>query len=114
MLSGSLENYKNEVDISQKLYKKFLAAEERREKEGLETRPHQEADSWFDQLQVEFAQIFDLNFDPENPDNEFSKIFGLFRDKIVKSMTEKSLFLNVPLKLEIWEFIQANRKVFKC
>ena len=56
---------------------------------------------WEEQLKAEFRQIFDQLDD---------KVYGLFKAKI----GEKSLFLNVDLKLEIFTFILAQEKVYKC
>ena len=50
---------------------------------------------------AEFRQIFDQLDD---------KVYGLFKHKI----GDESLFLNVELKNEIFTFILAQDKVYKC
>jgi len=76
-----------------------------------------EPPAWEQQLKFEFNLIFELEGDsPENA----AKYFAIFQPKIQKSMTTQnkvaplSLFKNIPLKLEIFEFIQAQRKIYKC
>ena len=56
---------------------------------------------WEEQLMAEFRQIFDQLDD---------KVYGLFKHKI----GDQSLFLNVELKNEIFTFILAQEKVYKC
>ena len=56
---------------------------------------------WEEQLMAEFRQIFDQLDD---------KVYGLFKHKI----GDQSLFKNVELKKEIFTFILAQDKVYKC
>lgn len=76
-----------------------------------------ELPAWEQQLICEFNLIFELEGDsPENA----QKYFAIFQAKIKKAMTlqgkvaPQSLFRNIPLKLEIFEFIQAQKKNYKC
>jgi hypothetical protein len=58
---------------------------------------------WQDQAKQEFRQIFEQSDD---------KFFEIFHQKI--SSSKKSLFLNTSLKQEIYTFIMAQNKTFKC
>ena len=73
-----------------------------------------ESDEWILMLKREFKIIYQLESDQDH----FDKTFGIFKPKIEKSMSDKetplSLFENVALKAEIYEFLQAQKKIFKC
>ena len=64
---------------------------------------------WLDHLKKEFLVIF------EEPDKD-SKFFDFFLSKIVDGMENQdlSLFDNIALKNEIFTFILAQNKKFKC
>ena len=81
-----------------------------------------ESEEWLLILKREFKIIFQLEAECESNQEIFNKCFEIFRPKIELSMSSSglesvpplSLFENFPLKLEIFEFLQAKKKIFKC
>lgn len=73
-----------------------------------------ENDEYLAMLKREFKIIFQLEL--EEDQDLFNKSLEIFKAKIVKAMKEESLslFENVPLKAQIFEFLQAQKKIFKC
>ena len=88
---SSVNTYREELSASHTLYKK-----------------NKESD-WLDHLRKEFSIIF------EKSDQE-SKIFEFFQSKIERGMKDQnlSLFDNNSLKCEIFTFMMAQKKQFKC
>jgi hypothetical protein len=95
---SSVNTFREESISSHILFKQ-------QKKKGIESN---ESD-WLDHLKKEFFIIF------EEEDKD-SKIFDFFQSKIVNGMEEQdlSLFDNIALKNEIFTFILAQKKQFKC
>lgn len=79
---------------------------------ALEREP--EKDDWEVLLRREFKIIFQLELETDVA--LFTKCYDIFREKIKQSMVKDSisLFSNVPLKAQIFEFIQAQNKIYNC
>lgn len=115
----SVSGFAEEFDHSYSIYisYKTLSKNDMKIDQIVEKDKVKEPPAWQKQLKLEFNLIFEL--EGETPEDA-AKYFNIFLPKIEKSMIgnnqtgSMSLYQNIPLKLEIYEFIQASQKSYKC
>lgn len=116
---NSISGFAEEFDHSYSMYKSFKNISKKEIETDVIVQKDQaiEPPAWQKQLKLEFNLIFEL--DGEEPEDA-AKYFNIYLPKIEKSMKGQdqkgpmSLYQNVPLKLEIYEFIRASKKEYKC